>query len=217
MGNQKTLVRKGRCLNIGNCNKANKHEIIEVNVGEDFVCPECGGELVEVKHRFPVVPIIAGGIVVVLLLVLLVWKPWSEDLPKPVGTEPTGAVEDSVKTSGMDEESVDTLAMEADSAKIITEEGEDITPVDPEFTGTGTLKFEYGVYVGHIVEGKAQGAGTLTYTKRHRISATDSQGRMAEPGDYVTGDFEDNAVKTVRWYGKDKKMKGAILAGSNGL
>lgn len=79
------------------------------------------------------------------------------------------------------------------------------------------MKFEYGVYVGHIVEGKAQGAGTLTYTKRHRISATDSQGRMAEPGDYVTGDFEDNAVKTVRWYGKDKKMKGAILAGSNGL
>lgn len=186
MGNQKTLVRKGRCLNIGNynCNKANKHEIIEVNVGEDFVCPECGWELVEVKHRFPVVPIIAGGIVVVLLLVLLVWKPWSEDLL--VGTKPTGTVED-------------------------------ITPVGPEFTGTGTLKFEYGVYVGHIVEGKAQGAGTLTYTKRHRISATDSQGRMAEPGDYVTGDFEDNAVKTVRWYGKDKKMKGAILAGSNGL
>ena len=41
-----SLNKKGRCMNIGNCNKANTKEVIEVGLGEDFVCPECGGQLV---------------------------------------------------------------------------------------------------------------------------------------------------------------------------
>ena len=47
-------------MNIGNCNKANTKEVIEVGLGEDFVCPECGGQLVEVPGRGPVWPYVAG-------------------------------------------------------------------------------------------------------------------------------------------------------------
>ena len=43
---QNKLNKKGRCRNLGNCPKANTKEIIEVGIGEDFVCPECGGQLV---------------------------------------------------------------------------------------------------------------------------------------------------------------------------
>lgn len=42
---QNKLNKKGRCMNIGNCSKANAKEIIEVGIGEDFICPECGGAI----------------------------------------------------------------------------------------------------------------------------------------------------------------------------
>ncbi|MDR0560380.1 MAG: hypothetical protein LBG92_09415 [Prevotellaceae bacterium] len=39
-------VKKGQCVNFGNCQKANAKETIEVNIGDDFECPQCGGLLV---------------------------------------------------------------------------------------------------------------------------------------------------------------------------
>ena len=54
-------------MNIGNCSKANAKEIIEVGIGEDFICPECGGQLVEVK-KINVLPYIIGGVVVALVV-----------------------------------------------------------------------------------------------------------------------------------------------------
>ena len=44
-----TTIKRGQCINFGICSKANSKEILEVKVGEDFICPECGGSLVEVK------------------------------------------------------------------------------------------------------------------------------------------------------------------------
>lgn len=48
MAKKNPNVKYGRCNNIGNCSKANAKEIIEIPLGEDFVCPECGGALSEV-------------------------------------------------------------------------------------------------------------------------------------------------------------------------
>ncbi|GAE82796.1 hypothetical protein [Bacteroides reticulotermitis] len=63
MAQNNAMVRKGKCLNIGNCNKANSKEIVDVNIGEDFVCPDCGGDLVEVKAVKSSLGLIIGGIV----------------------------------------------------------------------------------------------------------------------------------------------------------
>ncbi|MDH6343610.1 hypothetical protein M2480_002404 [Parabacteroides sp. PFB2-12] len=48
-----SVIRKGTCMNIGNCPNANEKKIIEVGIGEDFVCPnpECGGALKEIKEK----------------------------------------------------------------------------------------------------------------------------------------------------------------------
>ena len=45
---QNLTVRKGKCINFGNCKKADAKEIIEVNLGDDFICPEpdCGSDLI---------------------------------------------------------------------------------------------------------------------------------------------------------------------------
>ena len=37
--------RAGKCINFGNCTKADNKEIIELEITEDFLCPECNSEL----------------------------------------------------------------------------------------------------------------------------------------------------------------------------
>lgn len=43
--------RKGLCINAGNCKNADNKLPIELSVAEDFVCPECGRELVPVEKK----------------------------------------------------------------------------------------------------------------------------------------------------------------------
>ncbi|MDR1130287.1 MAG: Ig-like domain-containing protein [Prevotellaceae bacterium] len=42
-----TTKRTGKCINFGNCPKADRNEMIELDFTEDFVCPECNSELEE--------------------------------------------------------------------------------------------------------------------------------------------------------------------------
>lgn len=42
-------TRKGRCTNYDGCSKADKDEILEIDELDDFVCPECGHELEEIR------------------------------------------------------------------------------------------------------------------------------------------------------------------------
>ena len=61
-------IKKGICLNVGNCDKANTKENITIQIGEDFICPDCGGDLVEIKEPpFPPtwLKLVVGGIIVV--------------------------------------------------------------------------------------------------------------------------------------------------------
>ena len=44
-------IKKGKCINFGNCAKADNNEIIELGFTEDFECPECNGELQEIKAK----------------------------------------------------------------------------------------------------------------------------------------------------------------------
>ena len=62
------FVRRGKCINFGNdCAKADRGEVIELSVTEDFVCPDCGRELEEIlppkswweKNKKWVIPILA--------------------------------------------------------------------------------------------------------------------------------------------------------------
>ena len=68
------LVKKGQCINFGNCNKANAKEIIEVNFGDEFVCHECGFELVEIKNTPPsskkLIIIAAAALIIIAGIVL---------------------------------------------------------------------------------------------------------------------------------------------------
>lgn len=66
------MTRKGNCLNFGNCAKADRKELLELGITEDFVCPECGSDLNEVlekKSGGNKKVLVIAGVVVVLALI----------------------------------------------------------------------------------------------------------------------------------------------------
>ena len=77
---QNLNVQKGRCINFGNCSKANDREEIEVNLGDDFICPECECDLMALPPIGGVHPslkwifIIVGAIVVICVVGYLGYK-----------------------------------------------------------------------------------------------------------------------------------------------
>jgi len=99
MAKNNLTIRKGKCMNFGNCNKANTKEIIEVNIGEDFICPECEGPLIDIlgKKPFPVWIIIVIAIILVLCGGVYFGYPFVKglfDKKKPIEEEHIVPVED---------------------------------------------------------------------------------------------------------------------------
>lgn len=45
------MNRKGQCTNFGNCSIADDQRVIELELTDDFICPECGDELEEVLEK----------------------------------------------------------------------------------------------------------------------------------------------------------------------
>ena len=195
-------VRKGKCLNIGECANANSKKIVEVDVADEFVCPLCKTELVIVKPDKPIpksvimaiiaVVVIGGGIGAYFAL-----------------SDNTDKIEVSQVSEPINQVSIEEplKAVEADEVASISEEN-DIVTVE-----NGKPVFTYGKYTGEVVEGKAQGQGSFCFTKARRISKKDQKARMAEPGDYIDGEFFNNEPVNVKWYNRKGEQKGAIMVG----
>jgi len=84
-------MRKGKCVNHGNCDKANSGEIQEV--AGDFICPECNEPLMERKDPPPTKWILIGVAVLLLAGVgYLVFRPTS------TSTEPDDLVSSGGET-----------------------------------------------------------------------------------------------------------------------
>ena len=80
------------------------------------------------------------------------------------------------------------------------------------------LDLGYGTYEGDIKNGKANGTGRLVFKTRHAISVFDpDKSRIAEPGDYLDGRFENNHFYTGRWFGANGVKKGAITFQKSGI
>lgn len=203
-----TTIKRGQCINFGNCSKANSKEILEVKVGEDFICPECGGSLVEVKDSpFP------WWIVAVAAAVLLLggggyygykagWFDSFINVQSPFGGETDG--EDFEKTGGL--QPVQISMSEALAKGHTIDDGD----------GQGTISTDNGKYEGDLKDGKASGNGTFRFFKSCLISAKDPQKRVAQTGDYVSGQFYNNQLIQGKWFDKDGNQKGTLIIGQTG-
>lgn len=79
---------------------------------------------------------------------------------------------------------------------------------------TGTKNLGYGTYKGSLVSGQPHGVnGRLIFKSSHVIDSRDPKGRVAEPGDYVIGEFYEGHLVQGIWYDADNQVKGSIIIG----
>ncbi len=187
--------RTGICLNTDTCQKAKDKERIVVRTG-DFVCPECGNELHEVKEQ-PKGPnkMLIGGIVaaVVAIIVLVVCLIPSGDDAQQEGTKGESEVVETPPTEPEGTTPEEPIVEELD----INLQQPEATPGIPE----GAIQMEGGYYEGATRNGVAHGSGMITYTKATKI--VPSKDYVAQPGETVTGTFRDGKLMTGTWTQKN--------------
>lgn len=78
----------------------------------------------------------------------------------------------------------------------------------------GTKNLGYATFRGALKNGMPHDVnGRLTFKTSHIIDSRDPKGRVAEPGDYVIGEFSDGHLVQGIWYGSDHQVKGSIIIG----
>jgi len=55
--------------------------------------------------------------------------------------------------------------------------------------------------------------GRMEFKSSHVIDSRDPKGRVAEPGDYVIGEWSEGHLVQGIWYGADNQVKGSVIIG----
>lgn len=208
-------IKKYRCLNFGNCEKAGKKEQFEIPEGGEMKCPECGSEMIqEVKSSNGMMIAIIVAAVVALAVAAFALLRGSDKEEKvqeeettEIVEEATVAAEDSVQAAEAaarqaKEDSIAAAAAAAaaeaeakakeDSIKAAEEaaKAKGKTPAVPSNYLTNA-RCEYGLYTGPAVNGKPGGGlGTIKVQGSHSINLNNAR---KETIDITTGDTILNA------------------------
>ena len=75
---------------------------------------------------------------------------------------------------------------------------------------TGSKNLGYATYKGNWPDDVN---GRMEFKTAHVIDSRDPKGRVAQPGDYVVGEWSEGHLVQGIWYGADNKAKGSILIG----
>lgn len=79
--------------------------------------------------------------------------------------------------------------------------------------GTQSLSVGGNTYKGEVLNGKAHGMGTMYYKKSTQLSPKDLKKRMAESGDYLTGEFFEGNVVQGKLFDADNNVKEVVMIG----
>ena len=71
-------------------------------------------------------------------------------------------------------------------------------------------------FTGKISGGYPDGIGTYTFKQARQIDMHDEQARRAEPGDYITGEWDNGHLIQGTWYSSDGVKKGFLSFGKGG-
>lgn len=73
----------------------------------------------------------------------------------------------------------------------------------------------FGTWTGGLRNGQPHGTGTMTYSTSRVIDSRDSKGRVAQPGEYVVGEWDNGHLVQGRWF-KNDGTKEVIIVGKVG-
>ncbi len=84
---------------------------------------------------------------------------------------------------------------------------------DANSPAAGISKDTVDTFTGGIVNGHPDGFGTYTFARPRRIDQHDAEERMAAPGDYINGSWENGHLDYGEWFDAKGKPKGFIQLG----
>ena len=189
---------------------------IPKTVTEDLIVDEDRNETFDTHidkkgHKWPIIVMAIVGIAILALAVYFFFLPSHEPVVEqtpPVAIEMEKPVVDESpqpEVKDVPQQPVEEVKIKEDP--IITKDQKDIkdTRNAPE-TKPSSLQNEskeldlgYAVWDGKSVNGKPHGYGTLTFRDSHHIDSRDEEGRVANSGDKVKGNFVNGHLDYGTW------------------
>ena len=233
---------KGVCHNYDGCDKA-AEKIVQEAEKSNFVCEECGKPLYPIKKGpkpagdgkriatliaiFGGAALVIGGIVYGIVFGVQKSRENAEaerieiarqdsiraaEAAEQARRDSIKALEEAAETARLAEEAAAAAEQAAaeqarlDSIKAAEEAAKSVKKVSK-----GSL--DYGKWSGAWKNGQPNGTGTMTYTKEHLIDSRDPKKRVAQPGDYIIGEFSNGRLVQGKWFDASNNVKGSIIIG----
>lgn len=224
--NDRLRYRYGICLN-DNCEKCKNKEVQEIPTRKDFVCqnPDCGKPLRECPppKKSSSKGLIIGTIAAIVIIAGILVAFFAGGGKSEPGGEPdiVAVDSDSIRAAQLAEQQLveqqrlqDSLQAVADSLARVAEEqtkknAQPSQPTAPR-ASSGSKDLGYATFKGSWPNDVN---GRMVFKSAHLIDSRDPKGRIADPGDYVIGEFADGHLVQGIWYGSDDVVKGSIIIG----
>lgn len=82
-------------------------------------------------------------------------------------------------------------------------------------SSSSSRRLSYGTWNGGMKNGQPHGNGTMTYSTSRTIDSRDPKGRVAQPGEYIVGEWDNGHLVQGRWF-KNDGSKEAVIIGKAG-
>lgn len=208
----------GVCQNIDykdgkKCPLCETNEKQKKRFDEDFVCSECGEPLRRVaapKNFGQKYGRLLGAVCAIILIGGIVYGVITVIKNRP--ELPEEALIDESPADSLLEDTADSVAIPIVKETKVEPK---VEPAKPSAKPASTKKdLGYAIWKGRTKNGLPDDEnGTMTYKTQHLIDNRDPQGRVAEPGDYIIGEFSEGKLVQGIWYDCTNTVKGSIIIG----
>ena len=228
---------KGVCHNYDGCDKA-AGKIVQEAEKSNFVCEECGKPLYPIKKGpkptgngkriailiaiFGGAALVIGGIVYGIVFGVQKSRENAEAERIEIARQDSIRAAEAAEQARLD--SIKALEEAAEAARLAEEaaaaaEQARLDSIKAAEEAAKAVKkvskgsLDYGKWSGAWKNGQPNGTGTMTYTKEHLIDSRDPKKRVAQPGDYIIGEFSNGRLVQGKWFDASNNVKGSIIIG----
>lgn len=216
------IKKYGVCLN----DKCEKYKVPQEILHGNFECPECKRKLspcAPPKEKSNKLPVIIGGVVVAIAIIASGICVFSDGSNEHSNQEVVDSLEtaDTVKAMPVKADTVvvrdtlvtrDTLVVRDTVVQKVAVSEKKSTKTTTSNSSSGTVRLGYGTWTGGKKNGQPHGTGTLTYSTSRTIDSRDPKGRIAQPGEYIVGEWDNGRLVQGRWF-KNDGTKEVIIIG----
>ena len=228
---------QGVCHNYDGCDKA-AGKIVQEAEKSNFACEECGKPLYPIKKGpkptgngkriailiaiFGGAALVIGGIVYGIVFGVQKSRENAEAERIEIARQDSIRAAEAAEQARLD--SIKALEEAAEAARLAEEaaaaaEQARLDSIKAAEEAAKAVKkvskgsLDYGKWSGAWKNGQPNGTGTMTYTKEHLIDSRDPKKRVAQPGDYIIGEFSNGRLVQGKWFDASNNVKGSIIIG----